>query len=63
MSNEDEEKRCPACGEEIHTGSEVGAYILCRKCSSNETRETALKIAKSKHRERLKKIWAELEKD
>ncbi len=63
MSNE-EEKRCPACGEEIDRGVEVGAYILCSKCGdSNESRATALRIAKSKHKEKLEKIWAELKKE
>ncbi len=59
MDNE----RCPACGGEMVTKCYVGSYALCRKCSSNDSRETALKIAKSKHKEKLEKIWAELEKE
>ena len=57
MSNE-EVKRCPACGGEIDRGVGIGLYVLCGKCGSKENVDTALKIAKSKHKEKLEKIIA-----
>jgi len=57
------EEKCPTCGEEMTVRCHVGAYVLCRKCSSAGSMETALKIAKSKHREKLELIWKELQKE
>jgi len=58
-----EENRCQACGGYISNGREVEHFILCSHCATEENVETALKIARSKHKERLKQIWAELEKE
>lgn len=57
------EERCPVCGEKMVTKVYVGTYAMCRKCAGSESRETALKIAKSKHKEKLEKIWTELNKE
>lgn len=54
------DERCPACGEEMKVSCWVGDYRLCRKCSSASSVRIALKISKSKHRERLIKIWEAL---
>jgi len=60
----DEVERCPACGGEMNVRCHIGAgYYVCCKCGSVGSREIALKIAKSKHKEKLEKIWTELEKE
>ena len=57
----DEIERCPACGEPMKGKVSVGAFYLCRKCTSRNSLDIALKIAKSKHREKLEQIWEMLE--
>jgi len=58
-----EENRCPACGGYISSGREVENFVLCSHCATKENVDTALKIASSKHKERLKDILAELKKE
>lgn len=58
------EKRCPACGaDDMRTSVFVGGISLCRLCASGESMQMALKIARSKHREKLEQIWAALQRE
>ena len=62
MSN-GEGNRCQACGGYISNGREVEHFILCSHCATEVNVDTALKVAKSKHKEKLRRIWAELEEE
>jgi len=57
------EERCPVCGEKMVTKVWVRNFAMCRKCAGSGNVETALKIARSKHKDKLEKIWTELNKE
>ena len=46
------DNQCDACGRDL-ANNRVGVFLLCSRCASMECMETALKLAKQKHKEML----------
>lgn len=47
-------RKCDACNAETNTLVDHSGWKLCRKCSSSECRDSALKLAKQGHANKLK---------
>ena len=52
---------CPVCGGDYAMIVWTGAYKMCELCARNK--EQAIRILKHKHRKKLNRILAELERE